>query len=294
MRKIKIFISIVISALLFSLLLNVSAAPIYKASLILNTNSDKSKIIYVNVNENVKVSLAVNSSEGYFAGPLAVPVFYTDSVLKAGSPKLNTSGRFYSCCKSYTSVVNSDKMNTEAADALYPSGWSLQQKNANKAIYTVMIPNKADSNNIPDKLNESLWTAEFTVKDAVGSRGKIFIPKECIRTEKNIDGSAYLSRYSDGGDLSSKRFDYGVDMELDVSQAEIIYQVTDTADVDNDKMVTASDALQILKQSVGFIKLDSNKLKRADINKDNSVDSSDALCALKISTGLNTINKYMH
>ena len=293
MRKIKLLISIVISALLFSLLLNASAAPIYKASLILDTNSDKSKIIYVNVNEKVKVSLAVNSSEGYYAGPLAVPVFYTDSVFKAGSPDLNTSGRLYSCCKSYTSVVNSDKMNMEAADALYPSGWNSQQKNANKAIYTVMIPNKSDSSSSPDRLNESLWTAEFTVRDAVGSQGKVFIPKECIRTEKNVDGSVYFARYSEENP-ASVRFDYGSDMELDVSKAEIIYQVTDIADVNNDKVVNSSDALQILKKSVDLIKLDSDELIRADIDKDNYVNSADALCALKISTGSETINKYMH
>lgn len=293
MKKIKFFISIVISALLFPLLLNVSAAPIYKASFILNTNSDKSKIIYVNVNEKVKVSLAVNSSEGYYAGPLAVPVFYTDSVLKAGSPDLNTSGRLYSCCKSYTSVVNSDKMDGEAVDTLYPSGWNSQQKSLNKALYTVMIPNKSDSNYLPDKLDESLWTAEFTVKDAVGAQGKVFIPKECIRTEINADGSVYFARYSEGN-LASARFDYGSDMELDVSEAEITYQVTDIADVDNSKAVNSSDALQILKQSVDLIKLDSDELIRADIDKDNYVNSADALCALKISTGLETINKYMH
>ena len=293
MKRIKFLISIVISALFFPLLLNVSAAPIYKASFILNTNSDKSKIIYVNVNEKIKVSLAVNSSEGYYAGPLAVPVFYTDSVLMAGSPDLNISGRFYNCCKSYTSVVNSDKMDGEAADALYPSGWNSQQKSLNKALYTVMIPNKSDSNYLPDKLDESLWTAEFTVKDAVGIQGKVFIPKECIRNEKNVDGSVYFARYSDGNHASA-RFDYGSDMELDVSEAEITYQVTDIADVDNSKAVNSSDALQILKQSVDLIKLDSDELIRADINKDNYVNSADALCALKISTGLETINKYMH
>ena len=294
MKKIKFFISIVISALLFSLLLNVSAAPIYTASFILDTDSDKNEIIYVNVNETVKVSLGVNTSEGYYAGPLAVPVFYTDSVLEAGSANLNISGRFYNCCKTYTSVVNSEKLTAEAAEALYPSDWSSQQKNANKAIYTVMIPNKTDSDNTPDKLDEYLWTAEFKVRDAVGSQGNVFIPNECIRTEKNIDGSVYLARYSDGSDLSSKRFDYGMDMELDVSKAEITFQVTDLADVDNDKLISSADALLILKNSVDLAELDSDALLRADINQDNSVDSADAFCALKVSTGIDKINKYMH
>ena len=85
-----------------------------------------------------------------------------------------------------------------------------------------------------------------------------------------------------------------MDMELDVSEAEITFQVTDLADVDNDKLISSADALLILKNSVDLAELDSDALLRADINQDNSVDSADAFCALKVSTGIDKINKYMH
>ncbi len=294
MTKIKILISLAVCVILFSLLFNVSASPLFSASLILNTNTDKSNTVYVNVNESVQVSLFINTSKGYFAGPFSTPVFYTGSMFEAEPPKLNTSGRFYNCCKSYTSAVTSEKLDPQALESLYPAGWSAQQTKENKLIYTVMVPNSQDCKKTPDALNEALWTANLKVNGPVNSKGSIFIPQECVRSADNIDGPTYLACYSDGGDILSKRYDYGNDMKIDVSQAKISYQVTDKADVDNDNAITSGDALLILQHSVELKKLDSKAFSRADITKDGKLASDDALAVLNIATGVTTINKYMH
>lgn len=57
-------------------------------------------------------------------------------------------------------------------------------------------------------------------------------------------------------------------------------------DPNNDGTVNASDALLVLKSSVGGEKLDSAQISAADINRDGKADSSDALLLLKISIGL--------
>ena len=57
-------------------------------------------------------------------------------------------------------------------------------------------------------------------------------------------------------------------------------------DVDGDGMTTSSDALAILRQSVGMGSLNSSALAVADINGDGIIDSSDALVVLRISIGM--------
>lgn len=293
MKKSKIIITISVFIVLFSLLLNVQALPLYSAVISLNPSKGTSKTIYVNVNESVSVSLNLKTSEGFFAGPFSAPVFYTDSVFKAESPTMNTSGKFYNCCKTYTNTALSDKIDPQIKKDLYPSSWNDKQISENNLIYTVMVPNAKDSLFTPDKLNEQIWTAVFKVKDAVGSQGKIFIPKECIKSDDNLDGSLSLSCFTDGGDVSSAVYDYGKDISIDVSNAEIIYKVTDVADVDNDKHVTSADALFMLQISTGLKKPDAKTTVRADVDCDGKVTSSDALAALMISTNAKTINDYL-
>lgn len=56
-------------------------------------------------------------------------------------------------------------------------------------------------------------------------------------------------------------------------------------DVDGNSSVNSSDALLVIKHSVGSAKLDSSKQKKADVNGDGKINSSDALIILKISVG---------
>lgn len=57
-------------------------------------------------------------------------------------------------------------------------------------------------------------------------------------------------------------------------------------DVDGDGSATSSDALMILRHSVGLSVLSEEQLKTADIDSDNEVTSSDALSVLRISVGI--------
>ena len=188
MKKYKILVSVIICFIIFALSVGVTAEPLYTASLSLDSNAKTTKPIYVNVNETVSVSLKLKTSKGYYAGPFSTPVFYTDSVLSAESPTLNTSGRMYNCCKSYTSVLPASKLNESAKTSLYPSKWDSSKIMQNNLLYTVMIPNAADCKNTPDSLDETIWTVNFKIKNAVGSQGSVFIPTESVRTKGNISG----------------------------------------------------------------------------------------------------------
>ena len=59
-------------------------------------------------------------------------------------------------------------------------------------------------------------------------------------------------------------------------------------DIDGDGNVNSSDAMIILKSSVGMLNLTSLEIKKADVNKDGNINSLDALSVLQISVG--TIN----
>ena len=69
------------------------------------------------------------------------------------------------------------------------------------------------------------------------------------------------------------------------SAAAVSFAVEYMGDVNNDGSVNSSDALSILRYSVGLDEADIN-LKKADINGDGQVNSSDALKVLNISVGI--------
>ena len=57
-------------------------------------------------------------------------------------------------------------------------------------------------------------------------------------------------------------------------------------DIDGDGQVTSSDALAVLRMSVGLDEYDDDTLKIADVDGDGSVTSADALILLRVSVGL--------
>ncbi len=63
-------------------------------------------------------------------------------------------------------------------------------------------------------------------------------------------------------------------------------------DLDNDTSVTSSDALVVLRASIGMINLVDNQTIIADVNKDGEITSSDALDILRYSAGF-TNNEYI-
>ena len=56
-------------------------------------------------------------------------------------------------------------------------------------------------------------------------------------------------------------------------------------DVNGDKKINSSDALQVLRHSVGSVSLKGDYLKAADVSGDGKVNSSDALLILNYSVG---------
>ena len=65
-------------------------------------------------------------------------------------------------------------------------------------------------------------------------------------------------------------------------------------DIDNDKSVTASDALLILRASLGMDEFTKDQEKLADVNKDNAVDATDSLLVLRFSVGFTDPDVYIN
>lgn len=61
-------------------------------------------------------------------------------------------------------------------------------------------------------------------------------------------------------------------------------------DINSDGKINSSDALIVLRHSVGLITLDGDSARRADVNRDSLINSNDALNILRYSVGL--INKF--
>ena len=67
------------------------------------------------------------------------------------------------------------------------------------------------------------------------------------------------------------------------------YTVVKKGDCNGDGKVNSSDALQVLKYSVGSMAFDQKSISAGDTNKDGKVNSSDALQILKYSVGSENI-----
>ena len=133
-------------------------------------------------------------------------------------------------------------------------------------------------------------------------------------TSNSLDWSTLLS--SDGVKLGSDdviaSFKFEVLKDIDSSKAFMKMQVVDAfdhntndvkyfskgkiivdndfagkiGDIDDDGVITASDALSILRSSVDLYDLSAIQFLLADINNDKSIDASDALSVLRYSVGL--------
>ncbi len=80
-------------------------------------------------------------------------------------------------------------------------------------------------------------------------------------------------------------------LDLDQSKAEIVSNVIHRnllwGDADGDEEITADDAMEILRYSVGLSKLGSIRADLTDVNGDDSVDALDAVNVLRYSIGIN-------
>lgn len=295
MKALKIIISFITIFALFSF--GASAQSIYNAEIVFNASVNSAQAqgetIYVYQGDTVGVDLVLKTNNGYYAGPFAAQIFYTSGYFNNGSFNLNTSGRLYSCCKTYTDVGFSGAISTSLKDKLYPSSWNQQKRETFEFYNLNMVPTAADCKNSPDNLAEKIISFSFTVPSAPsGTVGEVFIPRESIRTNDNPTGASYLSCYTDGGNVLSDRYDYGDKISLSVNSASVHFEITDRGDVDLNGRVTSTDALLILQFATGIITLTDSELSRAKIIGTPMPNSSDALAALQISTGIKQINDF--
>lgn len=297
MKALKIILSFIMA---FALLpFSVSAQSIYNAEILFNASVNsrqaRGETIYVYQGDTVGIDLTLKTNDGYYAGPFAAQIFYTADFFNNGSFDLNTSGSFYSCCKTYTDVRFSGKITDSLKEKLYPSSWN-QQERAKYNFYNLnMVPTAADCKSTPDNLNEKIISLSFTIPNAPsGTEGKVFIPAEAIRTVDNPTGATYLSCYTKGGDVLSDRYDYGDKINVTVDSASVSFKITDIGDIDLNGRVTSADALRILQFTTGLVNLTDSEQIRAKITGSQKINSGDALAALQISVGIKQINDFLN
>lgn len=261
-----------------------------------NDGGEVPEAIYVYPGENVTAFLQLKTSVGFFAGPFASQIYYSAYGFEKADITLNTSGRFYSCCKTYTNLGSFNEISQSAKDRLYPADWDNEQKQKYEFFNLNMIPTAADCTFAPGELNENLLTLELTLNKnlSVGSKYEVFIAQDSLRTEKNPTGGTYLSCYKNSGDLSGERYDYGDDISVSVNKAKLCFEITDIGDVNSDGKISAVDALTVLQFSAGFISLKEDEKVKADINRDGKISAVDALSILQISAGLAKINDLLN
>lgn len=295
MKALKMIISFITVFAILSF--GVGARSIYNAEIVfnasVNTMQTQGETIYVYRGDTVGVDLVLKTNNGYYAGPFAAQIFYTADYFNNGSFSMNTSGRLYPCCKTYTDVGFSGTVSDSLKDKLYPSSWNQLERSKFDFYNLNMVPTAADCSNTPDNLDETVISFTFKIPNAEpGTAGEIFIPSEALRTADNPAGASYLACYTDGGDVLSDRYDYGDKINISVKSARVRFEITDRGDVDLSGRVTSADALQILKFATGLVSLTEAEQARAKITSSNRVNSGDALAALQLSVGIKQINDF--
>lgn len=275
------------------------AQPLFSAHLSLLDDSSSGKSsqkIYLYLGDSISISLNLKTSKGYYAGSFAAQIFYSSNFFDQPSTTLNTSGRFYSSCKTYTDITPSKSITQTTKDRLYPSKWSELERNQFDFLNLTMIPTAADCKTTPDNLNENILKISLKTKKslAAGLTGQVLIPTQSIKTSSNITGGTYLSCYLDNGNINGRRYDYGSDINIDLSQAALIYEITNKGDIDLDGKVASADALLILQGATNVVPLTPAQKERADVNCDAKITSSDALAVLQITTNLKKINDFVN
>lgn len=297
----KIFaIFLAVLTVFISLSTSIYAQPSYTANLSISYK-DHNKflspgIIYVYPGEIVELYLNLKTSDNFFAGPFASQVFYSAKSFDNIDITLNTSGKFYSCCKTYTNLTLFNDLSDSAKNRLYPTNWGSDTRRNYEFFNLNMIPTAADCTVTPSGLDEDLLKVTVSVGKnlSAGTDCEIFIAQQNVRSAQNITGSTYLSCYKDKGSLSGERYDYGDDISFDTSLARLTFKITNVGDVNADGKISSLDALMALQAACGIVILDKSQSTRADTNCDGKVNASDALSILQISTGLAKINNFLN
>lgn len=289
MKIFKRVLALLITAVMVCAASGVSAQPLFNASLSLDSDIKKSDVTYLSFNESFDVSLRLKTGVNYYAGPFSTQVFYTNSVLKNNSADFNKSGKLYSCSKTYSSAVDSNKMTAPAKNKYYPRDWGTEQRKKYDFCNLIMIPNTQDCQTSVDHLDENIITMHFSSGTNTGN-GTVFVSSGSIKTVSNIYGETYLSCLTNNGKIVAERYDYGVDAAIDLGKAALSFTVTDSGDVDGNKKLNSSDALLILQHITQISEQSGEAAARCDLDGNGTVSSVDALGVLQISIGLVRIN----
>ncbi len=231
---------------------------------------DNSKEIYLFNGDKINVSLHLKTGEDYFVGPFATNIFFNGKFLY-NSFNWNTSGRYYSTCKSYSNF-----------------------KKQNDLFKVDMIPTSVDCKAAIENVNENLFALNFTAQGNRDEKAEIYMDADTIRDTQNPFGETYLACYTENGNLAGKRYDYGEGMVLNLDKAKVSFKITDVGDVNSDGKIASGDALNILQHSTGIVPLNESKKKKADVDYNGKINSTDALAVLQLSTGLKTINEIIN
>ncbi len=258
----------------------VTAQPRYEAkfsfSVAVNGKPIKtdSEYIYVYNSDVLDVSLNVETNEDYYAGPLSTDIYYSDEFLKFNTFTWNTNGRFYSCCKSY-------------------SNYSLKDENV-PYFKVDMIPTSTDCKSAPASLKESLLEVQLTAQGKRDDVAYVKLDESTVRKTENPFGSMYFACYTDNGNLNGNRYDYGNEIKMDLSQADVKIKITDAGDVNDDGRITSADSLRMVQHATGLVIISKEKSASADIDSNGKINSSDGLVAMQIATGIKTINDILN
>lgn len=236
-------------------------------------SSDYEKI-YVYKNDKVDISFDIKTNEDYFAGPFSTEIFIPEDVLSFEDFTWNTSGRFYSCCKTYSNL----KLNSDV----------------DQYLKLDMIPTSADCKAAPSSLDESVVNLSFIAIGDGKSQGRVYIDENNIRSNKNPFGSMYLACFTDDGNLNGKRYDYGNETSFDLTGADVNFIVTNLCDINMDNVVNGADALLMIQFATDLKSANEEQFENADVNSDGRINASDSLVALQLATDLVNINDILN
>ncbi len=290
MKAVKKILSALFCTLFIFISIGVNAEPLYNAEISLSFPGKKSDVIYLSYNENFDVSLNVKSGANYFAGPLSVQVFYTDSIFDNSSGSFNEKSKLYNCSKSYCTITDLSAMTELSKNKFYPSSWKSDDKKKYGLCNVMAVPNAVDCKVSVSSLDENIAALNFTANGNAGDKGTVFISNDSIRTLSNPYGETYFSCLTNSGNVLSSRYDYGNDTLIDISKACLNFEITDIGDADHNKKINSTDALMILQYVTDFIPMPDSDSKICDTNCDEKFSSADALCVLQMATGIVRIN----
>lgn len=194
--------------------------------------------------------------------------------------------RTFANCKSLKSISLSDSivyLDDTAFDGC-GSDFVINHSGKSQGINSYLFRHRSQDGNKKSNTDTVVDTDTEGVKDS--DVGTSDVDTSDVDTSVDVDTSTDIT----DGDIVDT--DSVTDTDFDGSDSD---SATDTdskmymfGDIDGDGNVTSSDALLVLRSSIGLMKLDPMLIKYADVDCDDNVSSADALAILRYSVKLGT------